>query len=128
MGTNYYHRSNICECCGRFDEQHICKSMTMFNGVVRWLDEKPYGFVVTVPSWQDWKARLVAGGEVWDEYGERWDTDQFIERVEVTDADDRGSQHAWIVRNRPELASDGPEDSRDWLDADGFSFHGGEFS
>jgi len=26
MGTNYYHRTNICEKCGRFDETHIGKS------------------------------------------------------------------------------------------------------
>lgn len=25
MGTNYYLRYNICECCGRFDQYHIGK-------------------------------------------------------------------------------------------------------
>ncbi len=25
MGTNYYIRTNICKCCGRYDEQHIGK-------------------------------------------------------------------------------------------------------
>ncbi len=26
MGINYYHRTNICKECGRYDERHIGKS------------------------------------------------------------------------------------------------------
>jgi hypothetical protein len=32
VGTNYYWRHNICFCCNRSDEWHICKSLISFEG------------------------------------------------------------------------------------------------
>lgn len=136
MGTNYYWRHNICSCCGRYDSMHICKSLVSFQGYfdeAEWDDErrefKPAPPLIV--SWQQWKAKLRAGeGEVWDEYGDRLDTEQFIADVEATDADNRRRQYDWVVRN------DGLGYHREfgvvprgeWLDPDGFSFYGGEFS
>jgi hypothetical protein len=128
MGTNYYHRSAICECCHRYEERHICKSLTSFEGTVEWPDEAPCAPVVTVGSWQDWKARILAEGEVWDEYGTHWPTADFIARVEATPDDARRRQHDWMVNNDPQRVSDGPAEGTEWLDADGFSFYGGAFS
>lgn len=128
MGTNYFHRSNICECCGRYDEQHICKSLVTFEAPVVWQDEPPYGYVVTVKSWADWKARLLDDGEVWDEYGERIPSDEFIARVEATDPERRRRQYDWMVEHEPERATVQPAEGMDWLDVDGFSFCGGAFS
>lgn len=128
MGTNYYHRTNICDCCGRYDEQHICKSLVSFEAPVAWQDPQPDGFVVTIKSWADWKARLLDGGEVWDEYGERIPTDEFIARVEATDPERRRWQYDWMAEHLPERVSVQPAEGMDWLDADGFSFYGGAFS
>lgn len=128
MGTNYYHRTNICGCCDRYDEAHICKSMTSFEGPVRWLDEPPYGPVVELGSWQAWRERILAGGEVWDEYGGQIEPETFVARVERTSLDDRRRQHEWMLKNAPNGVSDGPEEGKSWLDADGFSFYGGTFS
>ena len=129
MGTNYYHRTAICECCGRYDEQHICKSRTTFEGVVRYQDTPPY-WVVVVDSWQAWKSHIQAEGEVWDEYGEQWKVEDFIDAVEVTKPENRRRQWEWMVRHRPEDVVDAPlaADGKTWLDADGFSFYGGAFS
>lgn len=134
MGTNYYHRSNICSCCRRYDETHICKSMVTFEAVVEWREEPNDGTqVVTVGSWQQWKERILAGGEVWDEYGEKWDTEKFIERVENVPLEHRRRQYEWCVEHGfgaliESSLTDGPEPMGEWLDADGFSFSGREFS
>lgn len=110
MGTNFYHRNNLCHCCGRFDERHIGKSFTMFQGY----DD--------IRSWQDWKRELLAGGEVWDEYSAKWDTEGFIAAVERTIPAARRRQYDWVMREAHPLSRD-----RDWLDADGFSFTDQEF-
>lgn len=128
MGTNYYHRTNICRACDRYDETHICKSLTSFEGPVRSQDEPPYGWVVEVGSWREWRDRILADGEVWDEYGDQIPVETFVERVEATPLDLRGSQHKWMVTNEPSRVSDGPEEGKSWLDPDGFSFYGGAFS
>lgn len=128
MGTNYYHRTNICECCGRFDQQHICKSMVSFEAPVVWPDESPFAPVVAASSWQEWKARLVADGEVWDEYGKQWDVLEFIDGVEATDPDARRRQFDWMSKHQPARTTTEPAYGMDWLDPDGFSFYGGAFS
>lgn len=136
MGTNYYWRHNICSCCGRYDQQHICKSLVMFRG---YFDEPEWDndrreFKPAPPlivSWQQWRAKLRSDeGEVWDEYGDRLDTEEFILDVEATDADNRRRQYDAVVSyGTPFLERKfGVQPRGDWLDADGFSFYGGEFS
>lgn len=123
MGTNYYHRSNICTCCGRYDERHICKSMLSFQGYKRPVGED--ASFTEVLSWADWKQELLAGGEIWSEYGYQVDTDQFIRDVESRAVQDRRRQYDWVQENGNRYG----ERFRDryWLDADGFSFYDGEF-
>jgi hypothetical protein len=118
MGTNHYHRYNHCDCCGRYDERHIGKSWGMFQGY-RDEDEK-----APVTSWQGWKATLRADGEVWDEYGQQVDVEEFITDVEATDSVRRRRQYDWVRDHH----SYGRAMEHDWLDADGFSFTDNEFT
>lgn len=128
MGTNYYHRTNICECCERYDETHISKYFTDFEAVVVDLDEAPWGFLVVVGSWQEWKSRLLSGGEIWDEYGNRLPTKEFIDKVELTLPEDRRRHYDFIAKNYPVEISDEPDNYKYWLDPQGFSFSGRPFS
>lgn len=124
MGTNFYHRFNKCDCCGRYDERHICKSGVIFRGYRRpdYLDsDDPFTEVL---SWADWKGMILAGGEVWDEYGEKSDVRDFIAYVESHAPEQRRRQFDWMLENDRESIREG----RDWLDAEGFSFYSGEFT
>lgn len=129
MGTNYYHRTNICDCCGRYDAKHICKSMTTFQAIWEWGGEYDCDQIVTVSSWQQWKERLLADGEVWDEYGEKWDIEKFIADVESTEVAWRRRQYDWCLAHPQRVESLGEISAKgEWIDADGFSFSGGGFS
>lgn len=121
MGTNYYHRFNHCDCCGRYDERHIGKNLTMFQGYRPdpYFPEEFTGPEIT--AWAQWKEVLRTEGEIWDEHGRQWDIDEFIAQVERTEKSTRRRQYDSIV--------DHYVDHRmDWIDADGFSFHEGEFT
>jgi hypothetical protein len=135
VGTNYYWRHNICFCCNRSDEWHICKSLISFEGHFsegEWDDAaKAWPDIPVITSWRDWVTKLTSGGEIWDEYSVQHDTEEFIARVEATDRAARRRQYDWCM-NHPDrlggirVGSVGPRSY--WLDADGFSFYGGEFS
>jgi hypothetical protein len=124
MGTNYYARLNHCECCGRYDETHVCKSLRLFRGYrrdPRWPDDPDPAPVGVVESWQDWKQVLTRTGvRVYDEYGREHDTQEFIAGVEATPQERRGTQMRWLIDHCHPLA-------RDWVDPEGFDFHDGEF-
>lgn len=112
MGTNYYARTDVCECCGRGDERHICKSLTSFRGYSE--------FDLKLRSWRDWKSFLQRDNiTVWTEYGEQIPVEKFIADVEATPREARERQTRWVLKYH--------DPSRDWLDAEGFSFHDGEF-
>lgn len=121
MGTNYSHRYNACDCCGRYEEAHVCKNLTSFSWLVDEHDN------VLVASWAEWKSRLLAGGTVVDEYGVTHDTEKFIEQVEATTPEARRKHYDWLVDHGAGSVGVEPGTGVDWLDADGFSFYGGEF-
>lgn len=132
MGTNFYHRYNKCECCGRYDERHICKSGTSFQGyrndpadAVLFPADPPV-YDPEILSWADWKTHLQAGGEVWDEYGSRWDVGEFIDYVERSNPPQRRRQYDWMVAHRYDYSVVGGLE-HDWLDPEGFSFTDQEF-
>lgn len=114
MGTNYYHRTNVCEHCGRGDDDvHIGKSSGgwtfSFHGTAE------------IRSWEDWLKVLRGGGEIFDEYERRVTLRDFIKLVD----DKRTAElnHTIEMRNSP--------DGRyfdEWLDDCGHSFSGHEFS
>lgn len=119
MGTNYYHRYNHCDCCGRYDERHIGKSMTMFQGYAEDGDwSKPI-----IASWQDWKRELLAGGKIIDEYGTEWPSHSFIAAVESQPIISRTRQYRWMCAHEHQIGL-----GHDWLCADDFSFTSSEFS
>ncbi len=72
MGTNFYHRINICSECRRYDERHIGKSSVgwqfSFKG---WKDSEGRP---AIKSWQDWKyiLKTFKDGQIFDEYGKEW--------------------------------------------------------
>lgn len=134
MGTNYYWRHNACGTCDRYDEWHICKSRVSFRGrfeAPEW-DEDTCSYGPQRPvvvSWQEWKALLRGGGEVWDEHGVRLAAAAFIADVESTSRAARRRQYDWCVAHPERVQNvDVVGDRGTWLDADGFSFYGGEFS
>lgn len=124
MGANYYHRFGHCDCCGRYDERHICKSLVMFQGY-RPDPDWPEDPTPTLVTWEGWKLALRADGTVWDEYGREHDVESFIADVEATKPEYRRRQYDWVQENRYGYGRDADSD---WLDPDGFSFCNREFS
>lgn len=128
MGTNYYVRSRICECCGRYDEDHICKSLSTFEAKRRW-DDDACETVIECGSWAEWRTFLRSNVvEVWDEYGNQHDVEDFIRDVEYMPPESRGRQHQFMLADYAHEVSDGPANGMSWLDPDGYSFSGREFS
>ena len=138
MGTNHYVRSEAaqpkptCPTCNHTPERpeplelHISKSYRMFQGY-READGNttPYGEIVSVQDWSD-VLRGERGGpplRIFSEYGDEWTVDQFLDAVYETDRAERGRQYRWMVDHYP-----AEQRQQDWLDPEGFSFHGGEFS
>lgn len=133
MGTNYYWESEPCGCCGHSSQRlHVCKSLVMFRGHFRkpdWDDDRSTPDV-QLPSWVEWRRFLLnTPGRIVDEYGDVHDRHRFIERVEATGRDARRRQCDWVRFNSPSgQVVDVPASGLDWLDGDGFSFYGDEFS
>jgi len=112
MGTNYYHRIDICEHCDRYDERHIGKSSAgwQFNF---WGDDN-------IKSFKDWKEVLKLGGKIFDEYGTELSFKDFIYLVE-------------FKQNQPKNHYDycteqGYDMRNDWKDEEGYAFTSSEFS
>ena len=124
MGTNFYHHTAICECCGRRDIRHIGKSMVTFQGY----RPEPWdgGDKTDIQSWEDWKVALRAGGEVHNEYGEVIAVEEFICDVESTSLEARSRQFRWMESRQPSSVV-GPT-PHTWLDPAGFSFSTQDFS
>lgn len=131
MGTNYYADWNPPGAENVTVRLHICKSLTMFNGLV-------------FPSWRRWKEFLLYNGgalgdgkwytgqgrlRIVDEYGDTYSAEGFALRVEATGQEERRRQTQWVIDNdglRNMVIKYDPD--VDWFDPEGFSFHRGEFS
>ena len=119
MGTNYYHRFNICDHCGRYDERHIGKASGgwtfSFQGYHATEDWRG------IHSLEDWKDLFSdPTTKIFDEYGDEISVLDFLAIV----ANHRGCErnHTIEARKHPGWPQD------DWLDPEGHSFSGGEFS
>ena len=138
MGTNHYARAEApaalptCPTCNHTPEQpkalelHIGKSYISFQGY-REEDgnSTPYGEIASV---KDWAAVLRGerGGpplRVFSEYGDEWAVEEFLAVVYETSREERGRQYRWMVDHYPPERREG-----DWIDSEGFSFHGGDFT
>ena len=122
MGTNYYHRINICEHCNRYNERHIGKSSAGWQFSFQGYDAEQHR--PAIMSFEDWKRELQAEGKIFDEYGGVISLDDFIKRVE-----DKRSQpnnhYDYCLSNHKEQGFDM---SRDWKDDEGHPFSYSEFS
>jgi len=122
MGTNFYHRYNICSECERYDERHIGKRSSGWQFSFRGYNDdegKPI-----IASWQDWKNVLTGlkQGKIFDEYRKEIEVSEFIEMVEKT----KGKQnHYDYLRESPNY---GPAYLKDlWKDEEGWDFSSTEF-
>lgn len=133
MGTNYYLHAPACSTCGRGDEPlHICKNLTMFQGHFTWDDDGDWHPWLT--SWVDWRRHLrtaeLAGATIRDEYGHTFTAQAFTHSVGRTLTEDRRRQFDAVAAHPMSglKVVEHPEPGGVWLDADGFSFTGGEFT
>jgi len=74
MGTNYYLRTNICECCNRYDEVHIGKSSAGWSFTFHGMES-----IRTAAHW----AAEFAKGRIFDEYGDETSVEDFWKLVEA---------------------------------------------
>lgn len=135
MSTNFFWHHNICDCCGRYDELHICKSFHTFRGHFgdEW-DEVNHEILrpPLIVSWKGWTEKLRSGGQIFDEYRRQHDIEEFIAATEALPRPGRRQHHDYCVEHYPpgvmghREVGVGPD--MEWLCEDGFSFYGGEFS
>ena len=122
MGTNYFQRTDICECCGRYKEKHIGKSSGgwkfFFQGYTGYKD------VPKIASFEDWKKELQADGKIFDEYGVEVLYEDFVRLVESKN-EELKKHYDFIKEN---AAKHGWDISNDWRDDEGYSFTRSEFS
>lgn len=107
MGTNYYHRRNVCDCCGRFDLEHIGKSS------IGW--QFTFHATATERTFQDWATALRAGGTIEDEYGCGVSVDDFLALVESKRT--APNNHAALYTQYG-----------DYIDPEGYSMSPGDFT
>lgn len=110
MGTNYYARYDICECCGRYDELHIGKSSFGWTFTFQAHEDE-----VTIKSYKEW-LEFLSNKEIkiFDEYGKEISLKEFKEMIENK------------TKEKHNHAKEYPEGS--FLDEDGNSFSWGDFS
>lgn len=116
MGTNYYHRADICSCCQRFTQRHIGKSSCGWSFSFHAIDEDN----LKIFSWQQWKNALRTG-KIFNEYNDEITLEAFIDIVE-----NRGPD---LLNHTTYCADNHLEDAirNCSLDAEGQSFNKGEF-
>lgn len=121
MGTNYYHRTDICPHCNRYKERHIGKSSAGWQFFFRGYNEQ-----VVISSFEDWKRELQAEGRIFDEYGQEISYDDFVKMVEEKQNLKSNLNHYDYCIG--EAASRGYDMNNDWKDKEGYSFCSSEFS
>lgn len=122
MGTNYYHRTDICECCNRYKEKHIGKNSMgwqfSFQGYMGY-EENP-----KIQSFEDWKRELLADGKIFDEYGKEFSLKEFVDLVESKKTAPN-HHYDYCMKHS---AVRGYDMSNDWKDDNGHAFTSSEFS
>lgn len=117
MGTNYFLRIDCCDKCGRSDEErHIGKASAGWTFSFQGYHDYDY----PIKSFADWKAEIDREDTaIYDEYGRNVDKNEFYNLVEKKKSERlnhtvESSKHQW------------GDDV--WVDEEGHSFSGGEFS
>ena len=117
MGTNYYQRTEICECCGRYDEKHIGKSSAGWQFSFRGYNAEEHRPAIL--SFKDWKREL-KNGKIFDEYGREMPYEDFLAFVEEKKSQPN-NHFDYCVKNNLSRETD-------FKDPDGHSFSNTEFS
>lgn len=128
MGTNYYMRYRICECCERYDEIHIGKSSYGWTFSFHAFREGDYESLATVgiKSYKEWIDLLenIKGG-IYDEYGQEISLDEFKNLVKSKEKEKfnhttycQNSENSWDRRHA---------EVNCFLDEEGHSFSYGDF-
>ena len=120
MGTNYYHRTDICKCCNRYKEKHIGKSSMGWQFSFQGYNED----YPEIYSFKDWKRELLSEGEIFDEYGNHISLDDFIRKVESKKIEEN-NHYDYCKKYSKER---GYDMGNDWKDEEGYSFTFAEFS
>ncbi|MEK6281897.1 MAG: hypothetical protein AABN95_16205 [Acidobacteriota bacterium] len=118
MGTNYYTVTNVCEHCKRHDhDKHIGKSSAGWTFSFRGYRED-YD-VSKIETFEQWKLEL-AHARIFDEYGKEITLTQFIALVDMKKGE-RFNHTTYCNTEHPDI-------DYNWLDPEGHSFTGREFS
>ena len=92
MGTNYYWRHDICECCNRSNTLHIGKDSGGWTFSFQAHDYPP------IRSYQMWLENLRADGIIEDEYGKEVSLEDFMQMVERK-RKEKHDHHTYCVAN-----------------------------
>ena len=118
MGTNYYQRTDICECCKRFKQRHIGKNSMgwqfSFQGYSGFEDNPK------IKSFEDWKRELQADGKIFDEYGRELTFEEFVELVEKSQTE-KLNHYDWCHKQGYDMGND-------WKDPEEYAFGFRDFS
>jgi len=125
MGTNYYHRTNICDCCNRYDEKHIGKSSAGWQFSFQGYEDAP-----EILSYKDWLRVLWQSlmidktGKIFNEYNKEMSYDDFVEMVKKK----QSGPHNQYDEVQKECKERGYSIQNDWKDEEGYAFTFAEFS
>ncbi|MHA1794807.1 MAG: hypothetical protein ACTSUK_01750 [Promethearchaeota archaeon] len=121
MGMNYYHRTNACSCCNRYDEAHIGKSSYgwtfSFKG-----NKIEFDSSEVIVSFEDWK-KLLKNGKIFDEEDKEISFEDFVKLVESKEK----SKYNHTTYCLNSIRDKEYAKRYCWLDDDGHSFSGSEF-
>ena len=144
MGTNYYIRYKICDCCNRYDEFHIGKSSAgwqfSFHAIdhteeilMKHLDPKNMladdEEYLDIKNFQDWKSFIekyvtqYKTAKIYNEYDEEVEVLELLELIEVKREEKRN--HAEYMKTEYKYVYHA---GQDYKDDEGYSFSKGEFS
>lgn len=127
MGTNYYHRTNLCGECGRYDQTHIGK--LSFGWEFSFQAVYDTEGKLEVGSWRKWRERLERGGEVWNEYGQQTLLTKFITTVnESRLPHNEVNPFIHAVYCQSNTSMDASYLKTLWLDENRWSFSSGKFA
>lgn len=143
MGTNYYIRFNICDCCDRYDELHIGKSSVGWQFTFHAIDnsqillrefDPKYMLLddnettIKISSFQEWKSFIekyvveFKTAKIFNEYDEEEDVQELLGLIELKRSEKNHQADHMKENNYYSTAGN------DYSDTEGYSFSKGEFS
>jgi hypothetical protein len=123
MGTNYYHRTDICAHCNRYNEKHIGKNSAGWQFCFQGYNAEEHR--PAIMSFEDWKKELKAEGLIYNEYGKEIPFEDFVKFVEEQQTNKLNKNHCDSCLLTSEEY--GYDMRNDWKDKEGYSFSSREF-